>query len=498
MAMICEEHRVDAYKSMKTAGFALPFLGAWMVLASVGLPAQNVRSLGSVRTISIGSLGEDPGGKGFAREFGAQLRRNKSLQPAAGAQADAVLKGQGVIWIRGYHSFSPRARVNDTYAEPIYGGYLSVTLHGAGGEVLWSYFAHSKHADSRSAVEKDVAGQVLDAMSDAIRTASAATPSSIGPGGTRAAALRGGGATFPFPIYEWWFTSFQREEPAITITYDPLGSSAGVERFSEGEFDFAGSDVPLSVLKPARQGQAFPTVAGGVVLAYNLPKFPGDLRLTPEAAAGVLAGRIARWNDPALRALNPGTSLPDQPIRVIHRSDGSGTTFALTHYLSEAVREWKEKVGEGDRVQWPVGEGAAGNDGVSALIENTPYSFGYTEFIYAFRRQLNIAAIRNAAGRFVQADLASIAAAVAGVMDSIPPDFNLSLANTPGRDAYPISALTWLVIPAHEVDPDKREALKRFLEWALGPGQRQTMALGYVPLPKLLIEEELKALAALN
>jgi phosphate transport system substrate-binding protein len=183
---------------------------------------------------------------------------------------------------------------------------------------------------------------------------------------------------------------------------------------------------------------------------------------------------------------------------VIHRTDGSGTTFALTHYLSDAVRAWKESVGEGDKVRWPVGEGAAGNEGVSALVENTPYSFGYTEFIYAFRRELNIVSLLNPAGRFVQPDLASIAAAAASMMDAIPDDFNLSLTNAPGRDAYPISTLTWLVVPAHEANGDKREAVKRFLQWALTSGQRQTMGLGYVPLPKPLVEAELRAVAAMN
>jgi len=271
-----------------------------------------------------------------------------------------------------------------------------------------------------------------------------------------------------------------------------------VVRFSAGLFDFAGSDVPLSFLKPKRESIAFPMVIGGVVLAYHLPKFPADLHLTPELAARILEGKIARWNDPALRALNPASTFPDQPIQVIHRSDGSGTTFALTHYLSEAVQEWKDSIGEGDRVQWPVGQGAAGNDGVSALLASTPYSFGYTEFIYAFRRQLNIASIRNVAGRFVQPDLATIAAAANARMDSIPPDFDLSLTNPPGRDSYPISTVTWLVVPLHEADVYKRDALKHFLEWALGPAQRQVMSLGYVPLPKRLLEQELRAVAALN
>ena len=496
--MIFQEHREDAYKLMKARRFKLAFLGVWVVLSRVGLHGQNVRSLGSVHTISIGSLGEYLGGKELAHELAAQVQHHNSLQLAQAAEADAVLEGLGVVWIRGYHSLSPRARANDTYAEPIYSGYLSVTLHAKSGEVLWSYFANSKNAASRSKVGKDLAGQVLHALSDVIREATSEMPSSTAVGTARPATLRGGGATFPFPIYERWLTSFHSAVPAITVTYDPLGSSGGVARFSAGKFDFAGSDVPLSVLKPVRQSLAFPTVAGGVVLVYNLPKFSGELHLTPEAAARILEGRIARWNDPALRSLNPSSFLPDQPIRVIHRSDGSGTTFALTHYLSEAVREWKDSVGEGDRVEWPVGEGATGNDGLSALIRNTPYSFGYTEFIYAFRRELSIASIRNPAGRFVQPDLASIAAAVARVVDAIPADFNLSLTNAPGRDAYPIATLTWLVVPAHEADVDKRQALKRFLEWALGPGQRQTMSLGYVPLPKPLVEEELKAVAALN
>jgi len=496
--MIRDEHRGNGYDSMRRIGAVFVLLGAGMIALGAAARGQNVPSLGAVRAIAVGSLGANEGSREFTRALAGQVRHDKSLQVTTAAQADATLEGDGALWIRGYHSLSPRARENDAYAEPIYGGYLSVVLKAKDGEVLWSYFANSKNARSRSEVEKDLARDVLDTLAEAIRNAGAAAPSAISAGRTPPTTLRAGGATFPFPIYERWFTSFHETDPAITITYDPSGSTAGVARFSAGQFDFAGSDIPVLFLKPQRQSIAFPTVIGGVVLAYNLPKFSGDLRLTPELAARILAGKITRWNDAALRALNPGSSLPDQPIQVIHRGDGSGTTFALTHFLSETVPEWKDSLGEGDRVAWPVGQGAAGNDGVSALLASTPYSFGYTEFIYAFRRQLNIASIRNAAGRFVQPDLAALAAAAEAKMDAIPPDFDISLTNAPGRDAYPISTFTWLVVPQHEADASKREALKHLLEWALGPAQRQVMGLGYVPLPKRLLDQELRAVAALN
>lgn len=483
---------------MTAARYFSVFLELCMTLAISAAYGQYVESLRSVRAISIGSMGGDDDVARLERELEAQLRRNRLLHLAAAAQADASLQGEGVIWVSGYHSLSPRARVNDAYAEPEYRGYLSVMLEARNGDVLWSYFANSKHAGSRSAVGRNLSSQLLDALSNSIRTGTGATSSGAVDGSTGPVALRGGGATFPFPIYQRWFTSFQNAFPAITITYDPVGSSDGSMRFSTGEFDFAGSDVPPWVLKPARESRAFPTVIGAVVLVYNLPKFSGELRLTPESAAAIFEGKIASWDDPELQALNPGAYLPHRPIRVIHRSDGSGTTFAFTHYLSETVPEWKRSVGEGDRVAWPTGEGAAGNQGVSALVADTPYSFGYTQFIYAFRRKLGISSVRNAAGRFVRADLPSISAAARSIGHSIPADFNRSLIGSPDRDAYPISTLTWLVVPEKETDADKRAAVKRLLEWALGPGQRQAMSLGYVPLPRSLIEEELTAVAALR
>ena len=459
---------------MTISRLSLVCLGAWLMLSAKMAQGQNTRPLGAVRVISIGSMGREQDATQLTRELTERLRHNPLLRLAPAAQADAALEGEGATWVRGHDSLSPRSRINDVYSEPVYSGYLSVTLEAKAGEVLWSYFARSKEAGSRSEIYRDLADQVLEALAGAIRRANTATPSALAPGGTRPASLRGGGATFPFPIYQRWFTSFQNAFPAIILTYDPLGSSAGVARFEAGEFDFAGSDVPPSVLKPMRESLAFPTVAGAVVLVYNLPRFSSDLRLTSEVAAAILEGRITKWNDPALRALNPASSLPDRPIRVIHRDDGSGTTYALTHYLSEDVRRWKETIGEGDRITWPTGEGVGGNEGLSALVSNTPYSFGYTEFIYAFRRELGIASVRNAAGRFVQADLASIASAAEAMTQSIPTDFNISLSNAPGRDAYPIATLTWFLIPAHEADAAKRAALKSLLEWALGPGQRQT------------------------
>lgn len=459
---------------------------------------QSSVSLNAVHAIAVGSFGGDRDSKQLAGDLAARLRHHAPLHLAQPAQADATLDGQGSIWVHGYHSLSPRARINDAYAEPAYVGYLSVTLQAKNGDVLWSYFASSKNAGSRSEVGKDLASQVLDALSSAIGNASAMTSASNAASVAKAATLRGGGATFPFPIYQRWFTSFNKAVSAITITYNPLGSSAGVAGLSAGEFDFAGTDVPLSVLKPARQCLALPTVAGAVVLVYNVPEFSGVLRLTPEVAADILRGKITKWNDAALQELNSGSGLPNQPIRVIHRHDASGTTFAFTQYMSEVVPQWKESVGVGDRVSWPVGEGVTGNEGVAAAVADRAYAFGYAEFIYAFRRKLGIASIRNAAGKFVQPDLAGISTAAAAMSRAIPPDFNLSLANAPGRDAYPISTLTWIVVPREGIGSEKRTAIKRLLEWILGPGQSQAMSLGYVPLPKALIEEELKAVATLD
>jgi phosphate transport system substrate-binding protein len=228
------------------------------------------------------------------------------------------------------------------------------------------------------------------------------------------------------------------------------------------------------------------------VLIFNLPEFGTELRLNPEVLAGILAGRIRKWNDPAMRAVNRKNSLPDKLIQVVHRADGSGTTFALTEYLSKISESWKGTLGQGATINWPVGVGANGNDGVAQLVGQTPYSFGYVEFIYAFRHRLSFASVQNQAGQFIDPDLPSITAAADNAIGTIPSDLAISISNAPGRDSYPIATFTWLVVPSDPGDSAKSLALRQFLEWMVLAGQTQCMALGYAPIPASIVDQERK------
>lgn len=298
--------------------------------------------------------------------------------------------------------------------------------------------------------------------------------------------LTGAGATFPAPLYEKWVASFLLKSPDTPVAYRAVGSGAGIEALKKGQADFAASDAPLSDAElsampmPVRH---IPTVVGGVVPAYHLEGLSHDLRFTPEILAGIYLGTIQQWNDPAIRAVNKGVALPARKISVIHRSDASGTTYIFTGYLAVTNPAWKSAVGSGSSVKWPVGEGAAGNDGVAGLIAKTPNSIGYVEFIYALRSRITYGSVRNAAGKFVAADLATLqaAAASASVKGN---DFRVSLLNGAGAQSYPIAGFTYLIVPEKMVSPDKSKALDAFLRWILTSGQKQCSALGYAALPE--------------
>ncbi|HEY7305177.1 MAG TPA: phosphate ABC transporter substrate-binding protein PstS [Bryobacteraceae bacterium] len=477
-------------------GRKLGITGFAVLVYGVGLLAfgQNATSLNAVHSVYVGSFGDQPGAQDLRRALIDALKHS-ALHVSASAQTDAVLEGIGEIWIRGYHSLSPRARTNDVYAEPIYGGYLSVRARGKNGEILWSYFVNPKRAGFGGDLKHDLAARLVDNLTEAISGSTEASATLASFSG-KPVTLRGGGATFPYPIYEQWFSSFQAVNPFVQFAYEPVGSLAGITQLRAGRSDFAGSDIPVSALSDSGTRTSlleFPSVVGAVVIIYNLAEWGGDLRLTPEVLAGILSGHIRKWNDSAIRALNHG-SLPDRPIQVVHRSDGSGTTFALTEYLSKVSESWRAVIGRGATVNWPVGEGANGNEGVSKLVEQTAYSLGYTEFIYAFRHRLTSVSIRNAAGEFIDADLPSIAAAAANDAGSASSDFAVSLSNSPGRQSYPISTYTWLVFSK----PFENKPLRQFLQWMLIEGQRQCMALGYAPLPRFMVEREQRALQELK
>lgn len=320
-------------------------------------------------------------------------------------------------------------------------------------------------------------------------------------GGLSAQALiNAAGATFPYPIYSKWFDKYHKEF-GVSINYQAIGSGGGIRQLAEGTVDFGASDMPMTDEQIARMKVKplhFPTVLGGVVPAYNIPGLKQDLRFSPEALGGIYFGRIRKWNDPQIQKDNPGVKLPNADIVVVRRSDGSGTTFVWTDYLSKVSPEWKSKVGAGTSVNWPVGLGGKGNEGVAGLVKQTPHSIGYVELIYAVQNHMNYGYVRNAAGAFLKADLASLTEAAAGAARTMPADFRVSITNTPGKNAYPISSFTWLLVPSTIADANKAKAIRAFLHWMLKTGQKDAASLQYAPLPGEVVAQEEKQIALIR
>ena len=316
-----------------------------------------------------------------------------------------------------------------------------------------------------------------------------------------ALSINGAGATFPYPMYSKWFDEYRKKNPSIEINYQSIGSGGGIKQVTEGTVDFGASDGPMNdeQLKAFQDKHGFgilhfPTVLGAVVPTYNIPGVTGALNFTPEALTGIFLGKVTKWNDPAIAGANKGVSLPGNDIVVVHRSDGSGTSYVWTDYLSKVSDEWKNKVGKGTSVNWPVGLGGKGNEGVTGQIKNAPNSIGYVELIYAVSNNIPYGSVKNSSGAFVKADLASVSAAAAGAAKTMPDDFRVSITDPPGKAAYPIASFTWLLIPEKFSDTAKRDAIKGFLTWMLTDGQSYTEQLQYAKLPKEVIAKEEKAL----
>ncbi len=307
--------------------------------------------------------------------------------------------------------------------------------------------------------------------------------------------LTGAGATFPAPIYQKWFSEYQSVGNA-QINYQPNGSGGGIKGVTEGTVDFGASDMPMTdeQLKAFKDKNGygvllFPTVLGAAVPTYNLPGITQELKFTPEALVGIFMGTIKTWNDPQLAKANPGVKLPDDKILVVHRSDGSGTTFCWTDYLSKVSPEWSSKVGKNTSVNWPVGLGGKGNDGVAGVIKQQKGSLGYVELIYAIKNHLAYGMVQNKSGKFVKADLASVSAAAAASR-TMPADFRVSITNESGTGVYPISTFTWLLVPEKISDAAKKKALVGFLKWAITTGQGSVESLDYAKLPTSVVAKE--------
>jgi len=309
--------------------------------------------------------------------------------------------------------------------------------------------------------------------------------------------LNGAGATFPYPIYSKWFSEYHKLHPEIQINYQSIGSGGGIRQLQAGTVDFGASDMPLNE-EQLKQFKTkileLPTVLGAVVPAYNIPGVSGDVKFTPDVLADIYLGKISKWNDPRITKANPGVNFPDQNITVVHRSDGSGTTFIFTDYLSKVSPDFKGTVGANTSVKWPLGMGGKGNEGVAGYIRQLPGSIGYVELIYALQNKINFGVVQNSSKNFIKASLESVTAAAEGV--KMPADFRVSITNPPGKNAYPIASFTWLLIPTTPADANKGSILKQFSLWMLDSGQGMVESLSYARLPKEAVEKEKAAINA--
>src|SRR5438046_4357307 len=313
----------------------------------------------------------------------------------------------------------------------------------------------------------------------------------------RAAVLvNGAGATFPYPIYSKWFDEFHKRHPDVQINYRSIGSGGGIRQVTDGTVDFGASDGPMTEEQLAATKVPIlhlPTVLGAVVPTFNLAGVE-TLRFTPEILAGIFLGKVTRWDDAAIVQANPGVKLPAQAIVPVHRSDGSGTTYVFTDYLTKMSPEWASTAGKGTAVNWPVGIGGKGNEGVTGLVKQTPNTIGYVELVYAVQNKLTVCAVRNRSGRFVEASLETVTAAAASAASNMPADFRVSITDAAAADAYPIASFTWLLVPTRIKDAEKGRAMKDFLAWMLVDGQKLAPALQYAPLPEAVIGLERPAL----
>jgi phosphate transport system substrate-binding protein len=318
--------------------------------------------------------------------------------------------------------------------------------------------------------------------------------------GAGAQNLNGAGATFPYPIYSKWFSEYS-QQTGIKINYQSIGSGGGIRQVSDGTVDFGASDGPMSdeqISAAKVKTQHIPTVLGAVVPVYNIPGVNKDLNFSGDVVADIYLGKITKWNDGRIAKDNPGANLPDKPILPVYRSDGSGTTYIFTDYLSKVSSDWSTKVGKNTSVKWPTGIGQKGNEGVAGMVRQSPYSFGYVELIYAVQNKMSFGSVKNASGKFVKASTDGVTAAAAAAAKTMPADYRVSITNAQGATSYPISSFTWLLVPTHSSDATKTKALKGFLSWMLEHGEGEAAGLSYAPLPKQVQDMVRKTVAQIQ
>ena len=309
--------------------------------------------------------------------------------------------------------------------------------------------------------------------------------------------IDGAGATFPYPIYSKWFSEYNKLHPNVQINYQSIGSGGGIRQLTNQTVFFGATDGPMTpdqLLAAPGRVLHFPTVLGAVVPVCNLSDVTADLNFSGETLAAIFLGKITRWNDPALAKDNPGVTLPDTEITVVHRSDGSGTSYIWCDYLSKVSAEYKKTIGVATSVNWPVGLGGKGNEGVAGLVKQTPGAFGYVELIYASHNQIAFGAVKNMDGEFIKASVEAVTAAASSAAGKMPADFRVSITNAPGKGVYPVSSFTWLLLYENPKDKERSRILVDFMKWALADGQKFAPELGYAPLPKGVIDLELPAL----
>jgi len=313
--------------------------------------------------------------------------------------------------------------------------------------------------------------------------------------------INGAGATFPFPIYSKWFSDYNKLHPNIQINYQSIGSGGGILQITNQTVFFGATDGPMTsdqLLAAPGAILHFPTVLGGVVPVYNIPGVRAELKFTGQILADIYLGRITRWDNAALVKLNAGVSLPSSDITVVHRAEGSGTTYIFADYLGKISPDWKKRVGVATSLNWPVGVGGKGNEGVAGLVQQTPGSIGYVELIYALQNRISYGSVQNAAGEFVRADVPSVTAAAAAAAGAMPKDFRVSITNAPGAGVYPISSFTWLLLYESPKDRATAKVMVDFVRWALTDGQKSAPDLGYAPLPQNVVKMELDALSRIK
>jgi phosphate transport system substrate-binding protein len=475
------------------------FLSALLAGASTRLAAQSAQRTSLIKRVALDWAENGKNSTTVRDRVAEKLKAYGKVQVVKDpTQADAVLHGSATIWTTGYISSSPRSKSAE---QAIYQGYATAEL-SEGGKTLWSYLATPRRPEWKS-ITDDLGDQLGSALIQVLehRQHAEAVVSDAGGAGQGSAPvvkLQGAGATFPAPIYQKWFASLRRARPEIQIRYDPLGSEEGIRRVRAGDVDFGASDMPLSAGQLRVDGRLlqFATVLGAVVPIYNVKGAPNGLNFSPEVLGGIFLGKIRTWNAPEIRAINKHVRLPDEKIVVVHRSEGSGTTYAWTDYLSKVSEEWKSSVGTATTVAWPAGIGAEGNQGVADTVCKTANSIGYVEFIYALQHQLSFGAVRNRSGEYVKADLDSVTAAGKASAPSGGTEFLFqpSITDANGKRTYPISTFTWVLMPADAKDAKKQEALREMVRWMLTSGQKECQSLGYAPLPGDLVARELQAL----